>query len=136
MSKDKENRPLLNASSVLQKLLTNGGGLSDQFQRWRLWVHWSEVVGEELAKFTCPVGFQRGALLVWVNHPGQMHDLYYIREPMIEKINAHLGKRWVRYLKFTTDRKSVPKLEETGADVRGFLSKEFPNEDGEPQLDR
>ncbi|MCC7402974.1 MAG: DUF721 domain-containing protein [Bdellovibrionales bacterium] len=125
------------ASDVLQSLLGNGkSGLAEQFQRWRLWRQWNEVVGEILAKNTCPVGFQDGILIIWVDHPARIQDLYYVKQAMIDKINEYLGRRWVKNLKFTTDRKAVPKLEESEQGLRDYLSKSLPNGDEEPPRDR
>lgn len=130
---DKKNQSRLHtASDVLQALLTNGkGGLSQQFQRWRLWRQWPQVVGGELAKTTCPVGYQNGTLILWVDHPARIHDLHYVKDAIIEKVNGHLNRKWVRRLQFTTDRKSVPNLEESDEGWRDYLSKPLPNGDGE-----
>ena len=125
------------AADVLQVLLADGkSGFSDQFQRWRLWRQWPSVVGDSLAQNTCPVGFQGGCLIVWVDHPARVHDLHYVKKAMIDRVNKHLGRGWVKSMRFTTDRKAVPKLEESDEGLRDYLSKSPPSGDGEPQPDR
>jgi len=112
------------AADVLQSLLTSGrSGLSDQFQRWRLWRQWPTVVGDSLAQNTYPVGFQTGCLVVWVDHPARLHDLHYVKKAMIDRINNYLGRKWVKSLRFTTDRRAVPKLEESDKGLCDYLSK-------------
>lgn len=131
------NSQLHTASDVLQSLLTNGkSGLSEQFQRWRLWREWAQVVGSELAKTTYPVGYNRGTLILWVDHPARIHDLHYLRDVLIKKVNQHLGRSWVQFLQFTTDCKAVPNVEESEQGLRDYLSKPLPNANGDPPLDR
>ncbi|MCB0386279.1 MAG: DUF721 domain-containing protein, partial [Bdellovibrionales bacterium] len=114
MSHQDRNGRLETAADVLQSLLANGkSGLSDQFQRWRLWHQWPRVVGESLSQNTCPVGYQGGILIIWVDHPARIQDLHYVKKAMIDRINNHLGRKWVSNLRFTTDRKAVPTLEES-----------------------
>ncbi len=124
--KNNHNNRLNTASDVLQSLLTEGkSGLVEGFQRWRLWRQWPQVVGPELAKTTNPVGYQNGTLIIWVDHPARIQDLHYVKDVLIQKVNDHLGRRWVYYLKFTTDRKSVPSIDGSDENMRDFLSKPF-----------
>lgn len=108
-SKLRKKSRLESASSVLQTLLQNSKSpLSQQFDRWRLWKCWPDVVGAELARCTLPVGYQRGRLYIWVNHSARLQELTYMAQPLREKINAYMGRRWVSHIRFTLDRKSVP----------------------------
>ncbi len=131
--KEPENSQLFTASDILQSLLTNGKGeLSQQFQRWRLWRKWPEVVGRELAQVTQPVGYKRGTLILWADHPARIQDLHYIREALMIKINSYLGKKWIHNLTFTTDRRSVPQLEEADKSWKDYLSpSDFEGERGD-----
>lgn len=136
MSKDKrKQKDLEPVGDLLQSLLQNSKSpLSDQFLRWKLWRSWPEVVGEQIAKSTVPVGFLHGELYIWVNHSARMQELTFCAGMILKKVNAFSnGRRWVRRIRFTLDRKSVPSLEESGADLREFLSKGSPSEGGEPQ---
>jgi len=125
------------AEILLGVLKKSNTPLGSQFVRWRLWSNWAEVVGNEMAKHTVPVSFISGDLYVWVKSAARMQELLFLVKPLREKINEFAGQRnWVKSIRFTLDRKSVPKPEETDSDLREFLAKTSPNEDGEPQPGR
>lgn len=132
-----ERRPkskLIHASDVLQSLLQNSKSpLSQQFQRWRLWSNWEDVVGPTVAKNTCPVAYSKGVLYIWVSSSVYMQELTFIAKPLKDKINEHVGKKWLHSVRFTMDRKSVPQSAEKFQDWRDFLSKSAPNGDGAPE---
>ena len=138
MSKKKARESQLeHATVVLQSLLqTSKSPLSEQFIRWRLWNSWSEVVGNEISAHSMPVGFLNGMLYVWVNNSVRMQEMTFLVKQIRQKINTHLGRNYVRSIRFTLDRKTVPTPQESAEDLRGFLSKQSPSEDGEPQPDR
>lgn len=126
---------LESADRVLEKLLQKNSNLSNQFMRWQLWKDWPLIVGKTVAEHTDPVGFYRGTLYVWVKNSSWHQELIFLAKPIKDKINTHLKKKWLRSVKFTLDRKSVPNREEMSADSQQFLSKGFPNEDEELPLD-
>lgn len=124
MSHDPKRSRLLPASNVLQSLLSNGKSpLSEQFTRWRLWRNWEEVVGETIAKNSCPVDFSKGRLYVWVSSSARMQEMRFMVGSIKDKINAYLGREYVKFIKLTLDRKSVPDQEDSQKAVRDFLSK-------------
>ncbi len=113
---------LFSASEVLQSLLQNSKSpISDQFLRWKLWRQWPDLVGEEISKRTLPVNFDQGTLFVWVENSVWLQQLTFMVGPLKNKINEHVGKDWVRQIRFTVDRRAVPTLEESEAGVRTFL---------------
>ena len=101
---------LMSAAEVLQSLLQNGNSnpLSSQFKRWKLWKNWSKVVGETIAKSSMPVSVDGKQLIVWVNHSVQLQELVFMKKPLLEKINAYVGHRWISNIHFTMDRRHVP----------------------------
>ena len=111
MSRDFKKRPktqLTAAADVLQGLLQNGKShLADGFQRWRLEKHWRSVVGETIAEQTLPVAFERGTLFIWVRHSAWMQQLWYFQDAIKDKVNEHLGRDWVRGIKFTLSRRAA-----------------------------
>ncbi len=128
---------LLPASDVLQSLFQEGKSpLASEFSRWQLWRKWPEVVGPTIAAQTDPVGFHDGVLLIWVKNSVWMNQMTFMVKPLKEKVNAFLGSNKVQMIRFTTDRKSVPRLEEAEAGLLDFLSNKSPNENGEPQPGR
>lgn len=134
---DKKSKKPEAASDVLQSLLQNGkSALAEQFIRWRVWNSWADIVGPQVAKNTLPVSYVKGELYVWVDHPARMQELTFCVVEIAKKINAFCGKRWVKRIRFTLDRKSVPKPEETAEDLRDFLSTRPPNAGGRPPRDQ
>ena len=121
------------AEEVLQSLLQNGKSpLADQFLRWRLWKDWEKVVGPSLGRQSQPVSYQNGTLHVWVKSSAWMQEMVYHAKTLKNRINEHVKKKWVREIRFTLDRRSVPKIEETPTDLKEFLSKQLPNADEVP----
>lgn len=114
---------MLPASNVLQSLLSNGKSpMSEQFTRWRLWRHWDEVVGDTIAKHSCPVDFSKGRLYVWVSSSARMQEMRFLIGNIKDKINAYLGRDYVKFIQLTLDRKSVPSKEESQKAIKDFLS--------------
>lgn len=135
--KKKRHSQLTSAADLLQSLFGEGKSpLGAEFSRWRLWRKWPDVVGPSIANQTDPVGLKDGILYVWVKNSVWMQQMIFFSKPMKDKINAFFGTNQVKMIRFTTDRKSVPKLEEAEAGLLGYLSKRPPNEDGEPQPGR
>lgn len=96
------------ASDVLQSLLQNGKSpLAPGFTRFRLEQEWSEIVGEGLAKVSVPVGFQRGTLYIFVEHPSWIQQLHFMSDEIVAKVNLHLGYKFARRAIFTMDRKKI-----------------------------
>jgi hypothetical protein len=122
-SKPKPKTDLLSASKVLQTLLANGKNpLSDQFLRWKLWRFWPQIVGKTLGAVCEPVGFERGRLYIWVKSSSRMQEIRFFEESMKKKINDHLGKSWAKTLRFTLDRRGIPKEAEVSDEFKKFLA--------------
>jgi len=128
MSDDKGKRRshLDSASTVLHGLLKNQSTpLSESFLRWRLWNSWESVVGPEIGANSLPVGYANGCLYVWVKSAARIQELTFVVRPLMQKINDFAGKKWVRSIRFTQDRKSVPApATETAEDLKKILENE------------
>lgn len=124
MSK-KRSGNLLSASNVLQTVLANGkSALSDQFLRWKIWRFWPQIVGETLAKYCEPVGYDRGRLWIWVKSSARMQEIRFFEGTIKEKVNEHVGRSWVRGIRFTLDRRGVPQPDQMPEDAAKFLDDE------------
>lgn len=135
-TKKRKARPTA-VGDVLQGLLQNGKSpLSQQFTRWHLWQKWPEIVGKTISEQTDPVGYEKGVLFVWVKNSAWMQDLIFHVHPIKEQINNYLGRRWVKRIRFTLDRKMVPSRSESDEDLKAYLAKVPPSADGEPPHDR
>ena len=114
-------------SEVLQSLFENGKSpLSEQFMRWKLWARWAEVVGPTIAQNAEPVGFQRGTLFVWVRSSAWMQQMVFMREHIKNTINQKFENNFVKYIKFTLDRREVPNQDQT--EFKEMIQKIAPEE--------
>jgi len=114
---------LLSASKVLQTLLSNSKSpLSDQFLRWKIWRFWPEIVGETLGKACEPVGFEHGRLYIWVKSSARMQDIRFFEDTLKEKVNQHVGRPWAHHIRFTLDRRGIPKEAEVTDEFKAFLA--------------
>lgn len=126
--KQKPKGKLSIGSEVLQSLFENGKSpLSEQFMRWKLWAKWDEVVGPTIAKNAEPVGFQRGVLYVWVRNSSWMQQMIFMKDPIRDTINQKFQNNFVKYIKFTLDRREVPTQDQT--DFKQMISKIAPESD-------
>jgi predicted nucleic acid-binding Zn ribbon protein len=118
-------------SEVLQSLFENGKSpLSEQFMRLKLWARWEEVVGPTIAKNAEPVGFQRGTLYVWVRSSSWMQQMVFMRDPIRNTINQKFENNFVKYIKFTLDRRDVPNQDQS--EFKDMIAKIAPeNQDNE-----
>lgn len=117
-------------SEVLQALFENGkSALSVQFIRWKLWKKWSDYVGPTMAEVSEPVGYQRGVLYVWVKSSTWMQQLVFMREPMKDTINKKLQQEYVKEIRLTMDRKSVPVDAMASQELKESISQLMKDED-------
>ncbi|MBX3023111.1 MAG: DUF721 domain-containing protein [Bdellovibrionales bacterium] len=121
----KKRRELLPASKVLQTLLANGKSpLSDQFLRWKIWRFWTKIVGPTLGTHCEPVGYERGRLIVWVKSSARMQEIRFFEKTLKEKVNEHVGRDWVKGIRFTLDRRGLPQPDQVSDQFKGFLDSE------------
>ncbi len=52
---------------------------------------WPDLVGVANAKSTWPGAIEDGVLLIQVANSALMHELSFLREPILNKVNQHLG---------------------------------------------
>jgi predicted nucleic acid-binding Zn ribbon protein len=107
--KDTKSHPK-SALDVLQGLLDKGETpLAHDFKRYRLKLDWEEVVGSMLASRCTPVGYANGILYIWVVSSSWMNQLLYVRKELLKKVNDFVGSRWAKDIRFTQDKRDVPK---------------------------
>lgn len=118
----KKPRQLLPISNVLQSLLGNGKSpLSDGFLRWKIWRFWPQIVGETFGKHCEPVGYDRGKLVIWVKSSARMQEIRFFEKTLKQKVNEHVGREWVKYVRFTLDRHGVPDPGQAPAIIKKYL---------------
>ena len=98
-----EGKKLDSVAKVLQGLFENSKSpLSEGFQRYRLEQNWSQVVGASLGKYTRPVDFQGGLLVIEVSNASLLTELQFFRQEIISKVNTHVGKVWIHKIRFVS----------------------------------
>lgn len=114
-------------SEVLQSLFENGKSpMSDQFIRWKLWARWEEIVGQTMGENTEPVWYDRGTLYLWVKSSTWMQQLIFFQGHIRVKVNKYLHRDFVKVIKFTLDRRSVPGSNQGDQHLRDYVSKLAP----------
>lgn len=87
-----------NSNDVFSRILHNCG-LSEQAWRLKIFLAWEEAVGPSIAKRTAVQSWSRGVLVVKAASPTWQQELMYLRQTIIDKINAAMKKRTVTDLK-------------------------------------
>lgn len=115
-------------TEVLQKLFENGKSpLSEQFIRWKMWSRWEEIVGSTLAKSTEPVGLQWNTLIIWVPHSTVLQQMQFLKGNILAAVQKAYPQLKVKDIKFTLDRKQIPKDDASREKAQAFVSKMNPN---------
>ena len=66
----------------------------------KVWHVWNGVVGDPIAQNAKPAAFKGRILLVHVTSSTWIHQLQFLKEEMIAKLNEALGKALIDDLKF------------------------------------
>ncbi len=126
---EKKKRPQLkSAADVLQKLFKEGGAVPDsasqsvanEYKRWSLIQNWPSVVGQALSERTFPVKYIRGTLYIWCSSASGVQHYYFISNNVLEKVNQHLGIKWVTKVVWTQNKGF---LDSVGEKERQYISK-------------
>lgn len=119
----RNSRPV-GISTVLQAFFEDGKSeLSKQFLRWKLWRKWSEYAGATIAECSEPVAYHNGILYIWVKNSSWMQQMVFMREPLKNSLNSKLGTYYVRDIRLTLDRRSVPTLTEDASELKEAVKK-------------
>ncbi len=75
-------------------------GISGRIREYDAVVRWNEVVGEQIARVTEAVKIDKGVLVVRVHNGPWRNELTLLKDDVIEKINAALGEKVVKEIRF------------------------------------
>jgi predicted nucleic acid-binding Zn ribbon protein len=108
----KKNYPVT-AAETLRQLLHNLG-VDYILKRHAIWSRWEEIVGEKIASHTHPDFISGKSLFIIVDHPTWMHQLNFLKEQLLVKINEVLGTQPVSDIRFRLGvlparKKAVPR---------------------------
>ncbi len=66
----------------------------------QVWHVWDSIVGEVISNNAKPAAFKGRILLVYVTSSAWVHQLQFLKEEMIARLNEALGKSLIDDLKF------------------------------------
>jgi predicted nucleic acid-binding Zn ribbon protein len=81
-------------------------GLGKRLQEYRAVEAWDEVVGELVAEHSTATGIREGTLFVDVTSSVWMQELQLLRGEIVERLNAHLGRSFVKQVVLSMQRSS------------------------------
>jgi hypothetical protein len=90
-------------------------GLEKQYNAQSIILHWSEIVGDDIAANAYPRFVQQGTLMVGVNNSVWSHHLSMMKESIIDKINGFIGQKLVFDIRFQAGNLSNSQNEEDTA---------------------
>lgn len=78
------------AGQLLAALLDRHG-IARELREHRILARWRDIVGAGLGDRTWPDGFERGVLWVRVKNSSWVHQLSFLRDDLIARLNRELG---------------------------------------------
>lgn len=99
MSRKKKHSEFVHIGNIINTVLKSCRHDSD-CDMAQVWSLWHSAVGDVIAKNTRPEAFKGKLLLVNVISPTWMHQLQFLKQDIINKVNQALGKELVSDIKF------------------------------------
>ncbi|MCX8023227.1 MAG: DUF721 domain-containing protein [Syntrophorhabdaceae bacterium] len=78
--------------------------LKEDLNIYRVFYHWSEIVGEKIGDHTKPNRIKNGILYIEVDDPLWLTQLKYMKEEMVEKFEKMVEKGSLKDIKFYLKR--------------------------------
>jgi len=95
----KDKTKFVHIGSIIDNILKTYCRESDG-ELIRVWHVWDSIVGDVISKNAKPAAFKGRILLVYVTSSTWVHQLQFLKEEMIGKLNEGLGKSLIDDLKF------------------------------------
>ena len=99
MGKDKKKKEFVHIGSVVNEVLNTYRRESD-FALSEVWRLWEGAVGDAIAENARPAAFKGKLLLVHVTSSAWVHQLQFLKNDILKKVNEALGKELVEEIKF------------------------------------
>lgn len=90
-----------------------GKPLEKRLREGKIWMVWDAAVGAQIASKARPAAFRDGILTVAVSNAPWMQQLNFLKQGLIDKINATLGEEMVREIYLKAGRPEQPLREQT-----------------------
>jgi predicted nucleic acid-binding Zn ribbon protein len=85
---------------ILQSMLKETG-LEKKVREYAALAEWDKIVGVAVAEQTAPQDIKGGVLFLRVKNAAWRSQLAFFKKDIIQKVNAHAGKKIVRSVFFT-----------------------------------
>ena len=99
MDRKKHKANFVHIGGIIDDVLITFRRESD-FELMRVWQIWDGIVGDVIAQNAKPAAFKGRVLLVHVSSSTWVHQLQFLKQDMISKLNSALGKALIEDLKF------------------------------------
>jgi predicted nucleic acid-binding Zn ribbon protein len=99
MKTKKDSAKFVHIGSVIEDVLKSYRREPDS-ELIQVWQIWNSIVGDVISKNAKPGAFKGRILLVYVSSSTWVHQLQFLKEEMIAKLNEALGKSLIDDLKF------------------------------------
>jgi hypothetical protein len=99
MDRKKHKANFVHIGGIIDDVLITFRRESD-FELMRVWQIWDGIVGDVIAQNAKPAAFKGRVLLVHVSSSTWVHQLQFLKQDMISKLNGALGKALIEDLKF------------------------------------
>ena len=99
MKKSDKQSDFVHIRNILDDVLEPYRSKPD-FELKEVWRLWDEAVGETIAQNARPAAFKGNLLVVHVSSSTWIHQLQFLKNDMIIKLNAALGRPLIEELKF------------------------------------
>lgn len=110
-----DKRPRMAKPRAVADLLADalrGKPAERRLREGRIWVHWDEAVGEQIAGQARPAAFRDGVLTVVVASAPWMQELNFLKRSLVEKLNALIGEPVVREIYLKAGKIDAPPVPE------------------------
>ena len=74
--------------------------LEQSLQKYSIWNHWEELVGQALAQKIKPLRIQKDTLIIGVATPSWMTELLFMKTLLLEKIQSKIPDPLIQKLRF------------------------------------
>jgi predicted nucleic acid-binding Zn ribbon protein len=85
---------------ILQSMLKETG-LEKKVREYAALAEWDKIVGATIAEQTTPQDIKGGVLFIQVKNAAWRSQLAFFKDDIIQKVNAHAGRKIVRSIFFT-----------------------------------
>lgn len=85
--------------NIIKDLISNSK-IGREINKYNLFNHWQEIVGEEISKKSKPTRLKRGILFVSVSSSTWANELSLMSDQLVGKINSFLKEKVVNEIRF------------------------------------